>query len=164
MESMQNTLTKKAYLSFKEFFFCCRCGYIMHISVYENCRIQSTSIWYKNDPDILNVTKVMSGYIQEPWLKIVVKFQSGHKGSPPHPGCIMIYSYRQMCPALNSKPYWSNKQVVPLLDCCSDAPSSPGNHLVISGDQTFFQLNFRIQPKLEIFLDKITALSQHCVT
>ena len=32
-----------------------------------------------------------------------------------------------MCPALNSKPYGSNKQVVPLLGCCSDAPGSPGN-------------------------------------
>ena len=48
----------------------------------------------------------------------------GFVGSPPHPGCIMIYSYHQMCPALNSKSYWSNKQVVPLLGCCSDAPGS----------------------------------------
>ena len=46
----------------------------MHVSVCENCRIQSTSIWYKNDQDILNVTKVMTGYIQEPRLKILVKF------------------------------------------------------------------------------------------
>ena len=138
----------------------------MHVSVYENCRIQSTSIWYKNHQDILNVTKVMTGYIQGPQIKILVKFQSGHKfeGSPPHLGCIMIYSYHQMCPAFNSKPYWSNKQVVPLLGCCSDALGSPENRLVISGDPTFFQLNFRIQPKLEIFLEKIAALLQHFVT
>ena len=80
MESMRNTVTKKAYLNFEDFFFCCRCGYIMHVSVYENCRTQSTSIWYKNHQDILNVTKVMTGYIQEQRLKILVKFQSGHKG------------------------------------------------------------------------------------
>ena len=53
-------------------------------------------------------------------------------GPPIHPGCIMIYSYHQICPALNSKPYLSNKQVVPLLGCCSDAQGSPGN-LVICG-------------------------------
>ena len=76
------------------------------------------------------------------------------KVSPPYPGCIMIYSYHQMWPALNSKPYWSNKQVVPLLGCCSNALGSPGNRLVISGDRTYFQLNFWIQPKLEIFLEK----------
>ena len=35
------------------------------------------------------------------------------------------YSYHQMCPALNSKPYCSNKWVVPLLVCCSDAPDPP---------------------------------------
>ena len=52
----------------------------MHVSVYENCRIQSTSILYKKHQDILNVTKVITGYIQETWLKILVKFQSGHKG------------------------------------------------------------------------------------
>ena len=52
----------------------------MHVSVYENCIIQSTSIWYKNHQDILTVTKVMTGYMQEPRLKILVKFQSGHKG------------------------------------------------------------------------------------
>ena len=57
----------------------------------------------------------------------------GFVGSPPHPGCIMIYSYHQMCPAFNSKPYWHNKQVVLLLGCCSDAPGSPGNRLVIRG-------------------------------
>ena len=74
----------------------------MHVSGSENCRIQSTSIWYKNHQDILNVTKVMTGYIQEQQLKIPVKFQSGHKGSRV-PGCIMIYSYHQVCPALNSK-------------------------------------------------------------
>ena len=62
MESMQNTVTKKACLNFEDSFFsCCRCGYIMHVSVYENCRIQSTSVWYKNHQDILNVTKVMTG-------------------------------------------------------------------------------------------------------
>ena len=83
---MQNTATKRAYLKFQEIFFSCRCGYIMHVSVYENCRIQSTLIWYKNHQDILNVTKVMTGYIQELWLKILVKFQSGHKGLwVPHP-------------------------------------------------------------------------------
>ena len=89
--------------------------------------------------------------------------EQGFESSPP-PGCIMIYSYHQLCPALNSNPYWSNKQVVPLLGCCSDAPGSPGNRLVISGDRTFFELNFRIQPKLEIFLEKIAALSQHFMT
>ena len=76
----------------------------------------------------------------------------------------MIYSYHQMCPALNSKPYGSNKQVVPLLGCYSDAPGSPENRLVISEDRTFFQLNFWIQPKLEIFLEKIAAILQHFVT
>ena len=54
---------------------------------------------------ILNVTKAMTGYIQEPPITILVKFQLGHKGFPPDPGCIMIYSYHQMCPALNSKSY-----------------------------------------------------------
>ena len=49
--------------------------YIMHVLVYENCRIQSTSVWYKNHKDILNVTKVMTGYIQELWLKIPVRAQ-----------------------------------------------------------------------------------------
>ena len=44
----------------------------MHVSVYENWRIQSTSIWYKNHQDILNVTKVMTGYIQEPWLNVLI--------------------------------------------------------------------------------------------
>ena len=29
---------------------------------------------------VLNVTKVMTSYIQEPWLNILVKFQSGPKG------------------------------------------------------------------------------------
>ena len=48
--------------------------------MYENCRIQSTSIWYKNHQDILNVTKVTIGFIHEPRLKILVKFQLGHKG------------------------------------------------------------------------------------
>ena len=133
---------KKGIPEFCRFFFCCRCGYIMHVSAYENCRIQSTWIWYKNHQDILNVTKVMTGYIQEPRLKILVAVQ-GFVGSPPHSGCIMIYSYHQMCPALNSKTYWSNKQVMPLLGCYSDAPGSLGNRLVICGDQTFFQLNFR---------------------
>ena len=70
----------------------------------------------------------------------------GFLGSPPHPGCIMIYSYHQMCPALHSKPYWSNKQVVPLLVCCSDALGSPGNRLVICGDRSFFQPDFRSIP------------------
>ena len=152
---------KKGIPEFWRIFFCCRCGYIMHVSVYENCRIQSTSIWYKNHQDILNITKVMTGYIQEPRPKILVKFQSGHKGflgSPPHPGCIMIYSYHQMCLALNSKLYWSNEQVVPLLGCCSDAPGSPGNRLVICGDRTFFQLNFLGQSMPEIYLEKIAAL------
>ena len=70
----------------------------------------------------------------------------------PHPGC--IYSYHKVCPALNSKPYWSNKQVVPLLGCCSDAPGSPGSRLVICGDGTFFQPYFWF----EIWLSK------HCCT
>ena len=81
--------------------------------------------------------------------------------SPPHPGCIMIYSYHQMCPALNSKPYWSNKQVVPLLGCCSDAPGSLGNRLVMCGDRTYFQFNFRVQSMPEIYLEKNAALLQH---
>ena len=157
---------KKGIPEFWRIFFCCGCGYTMYVLVYENCRIQSTSVWYKNHQDILNVTKVMIGYIQELWLKILVKFQLGHQGSwfPPHPGCIMIYSYHQMCPAVNSKPYWSNQQVVPLLGCCSDAPGSPGNCLVICGDRTFFQLNFRVQSKLEIFLEKFAALLQQFMT
>ena len=32
--------------------------------------------------------------IQEPGLKILVKFHLGHEGSPPHPGCIMIPTTR----------------------------------------------------------------------
>ena len=52
----------------------------MHVSMNENVRIQSTSVWYKNHQDILNVTKVMTGYIQEPRLKTLVQFQLGHKG------------------------------------------------------------------------------------
>ena len=90
--------------------------------------------------------------------------EQGFEGSSPHPGCIMIYSYHQMGTALNSKPYWTNKQVVPLLGCCSDAPGSPENRLVISGDRTFFYLNFRIQLKLEIFLEKTAAILQYFVT
>ena len=34
----------------------------------------------KNHQDTLNVTKVMTGYIQEPQLKIPVKFQLDPKG------------------------------------------------------------------------------------
>ena len=79
----------------------------------------------------------------------------GFVGSPTHPGCIMIYSCHQMYPALNSKPYWSNKQVVPLLGCCSDAPVSPGNRLVICGDRTIFQLSFRVELMPEIYLEKL---------
>ena len=56
----------------------------MHVSVFENCRIQGTL--YKNHQDILNVIKVMTIYIQEPRLKILVKFQSEHKSLwVPHP-------------------------------------------------------------------------------
>ena len=73
----------------------------------------------------------------------------GFVGSPSLPACIMIYSYHQMCPALNSKPYWSNKQVVPHLGCRSDAPGSPENRLVICGDRTCFQLHFRSNPSLK---------------
>ena len=139
-----------AYLNFHIIFFCCSCGCLMHVSVYENCRIQSTSIWYKNHQGILNVTKVMTVYIQEPWLKILLKIPVRAQrfvGSPPYSGCIMIYSNYQMCPALNSKPYRSNKQFVPLFKgCSSDAPGSPGNHL----DRTFFQPNFVFEIKLEI--------------
>ena len=51
---------KKGIPEFLRIFFCCGCGYIMHVSAYKNCRIQSTSIWYKNHQDILNVTKVMT--------------------------------------------------------------------------------------------------------
>ena len=50
----------------------------------------------------------------------------GFVGSPAHPGCIMIYSFHQMCPALNSKPYWSNKQAVPLLGGCSESLGRAG--------------------------------------
>ena len=122
-------------------FFCCGCNYIMHVSVYETCRIQSISIPYKNHQDILNVTKVMTSYIQEPGLKILVKFQSSHKSSwVPHP--ILAA-------------YWSDKQVVPLLGCCSDAPGSPANRLVICGDRTFFQLNFQVESMLETYLEKM---------
>ena len=79
-------IDKKGIPEFLIIFFCCRCGCLIHVSVYENCRIQSTSIWYKNHQDILNVTKVMTGYIQEPRLKILFKFQTGHKGLwVPHP-------------------------------------------------------------------------------
>ena len=78
MKSMRNTVTKTAYLNFEDFFFVVDVviyNYIMQVSVYENCRIQSTSVWSKNHKDILNATIVMTGYIQEPWLKILVKFQ-----------------------------------------------------------------------------------------
>ena len=51
----------------------------------------------------------------------------------------MIYSCHQMCPALNSKPYWSNKQVVPLLGYCSDAPGSAW--WMMCGDWTFLWTN-----------------------
>ena len=136
----------------------------MHVSVYENCRIQSTSIWYKNHQDILNVTKVMTGCIQKPRFKILVKFQMGHKGLwvPHHPGCIMIYSYHRMCIAEFKTIL--NKQVVPLLGCCSDAQSSPGNRLVICGERTFFQPNFGFEIKLEIRLEKLASLLQHPAT
>ena len=117
MKSMRNTATKKAYLNFLKKISCCRCGYIMHVSVYENCRIQSTSIWYKNHQDILNITKsydrLHPDTVAQNSTEIPVGAQ-GFVGSPPYPGCIVNY-YHQMCPALNSKPYWSNKQVVVLM-------------------------------------------------
>ena len=49
----------------------------------------------------------------------------GFVGSSPHPGCMMVSSNHQMCPALNSKPYSSNKQVVPLLGCSVLMPRAP---------------------------------------
>ena len=110
--------------------------------------------------DILNVTsydRLHPGTAAQNSSQIPVRAQ-GFVGSPHHPGCIMIYSYHQICPALNSKPRCSNEQVVPLLGCCSDAPGSPGNCLVICGDWTFFQLNFRVQSMPEIYLKKIVAL------
>ena len=78
----------------------------------------------------------------------------------------MIYSYHQMCPALNLKPYWSNKHVVRLLGCCSDAPVfwCPGLPRKPSRDQTFFQPNFGFEIKPEIWLEKIAALLQQLVT
>ena len=73
---------KKGIPEFWRIFSCCRCGYIMLVSVYENCRIQSASVWCKNHQDVLNVTKVMTSYMysQEPRLEILIKFQSRHKG------------------------------------------------------------------------------------
>ena len=62
-------IDKKGISEFLIIFFCYRCGCLMHVSVFENCRIQSTSIWYKNHQDILNVTKVVTVYIQELRLK-----------------------------------------------------------------------------------------------
>ena len=161
---------KKGIPEFWRFFFYCRYGYIMHVSVYENCRIQNTSIWYKNHQNILNVRlcnksydRLHPGTVAQNSSQIPVRAQ-GFVGSPPHPGCIMIYSYYQMCPAVNSKPNWSNKQVVPLLGCCSDAPGSIGNSLVICGDWIFFQLNFRVQSMPEFCLEKFAALLQYFVT
>ena len=50
----------------------------------ENSKIQSTSIWYKNHQEgILHVTKVVTGYIQESWLKILVGAQTF-----PTPSCL----------------------------------------------------------------------------
>ena len=77
-------IDKKGIPEFLITSFCCRCVFLMHVSVFEYCRIQDTS--YKNHQDILNVIKVMTVNIQEPRLKILVKFQSGHKGLwVPHP-------------------------------------------------------------------------------
>ena len=114
----------------------------MHVSVCENCRIQSTSIWYRNHQDILHVIKVMTSYIQEPQLKILL----GAQGFPTTSWLHNDLFLPQMCPALNSNPYRSNKQVVPLLGCCSDAPGSPGNRLVILGDWTFSNSIFGSNP------------------
>ena len=157
---------KKGIPEFWRFFYCCRCGYIMHISVYENCKIQSTAIWYKNHQDLecnKSYDRLHPGTAAQNSSQIPVGAQD-YLGSPPHPGCIMIYSYHRTCPTRNSKPYWSNKHVVPLLGCCSDAPGSPGNRLVICGDWTFFQLNFQVQTWAEINLEKISALLQHFMT
>ena len=159
---------KKGIPEFCRIFSCCRCGSKMytHASVYEKLQnskhfrlVQKSSRYLECNKsyDRLHPETVAQNSSQIP-----VGAQ-GFMGSLPHPGCIMIYSYHQMSPAFNSKPYWSNKQVVPLLGCCSDAPGSPGNHLVICGDQTFFQLNFQVQSMPEIYLEKNAALLQHFV-
>ena len=125
--------------------FCCRCGYRMHVSVYENCRIRKHFNLVQKSSRHLERNKsydqLHPGTAVQNSSQIPVGAQ-GFVGSSPCPGCIMIYSYYQMCPALNAKPYWSNEQVVPLLGCCFDAPGSPGNRLVICGDHTFFLTQF----------------------
>ena len=59
-----------------------------------------------------------------------------------------------MCLALTSKPYWSNKQVVPLLGFCSDTPCPQGN-LVICGDRTFFPTPFWVRNRARNLTGKI---------
>ena len=48
----------------------------MKIAVYENAEFKTLQFGTK----IIKITKVMTGYIQELRLKILVKFQLGHKG------------------------------------------------------------------------------------
>ena len=129
-------------------------------SKHFNFLVQKSSRYleYNNGLDGLHPATVTQNSCQIP-----VRAQ-GFVGSPSHPGCIMNCSYHQMCPALNSKPYWSNKQVVALLGCCSDAQGSPGNRLVICGNQTFLWPNSGSESNPEIWLKNIAVLLQHLVT
>ena len=70
------------------------------------------------------------GAVAQNASQIPVRAQ-GFVGSPPHPGYIMSYSYHQMFLALNSKPYWSNKQVLPLrlLFWCPRLPRKPSGDM-----------------------------------
>ena len=93
-------IDKKGIREFLIIFVCSRYGCLMNVAVYENCRIHSTSIWYKNHQDILNVTKVKTAYIQEPRLKNLVRFQSGHKGlRVPHP-MLLLFRLRRFTSAM----------------------------------------------------------------
>ena len=88
----------------------------------------------------------------------------GFVGFPPHPGCMMIYSNCQMCPALNStKPYWSNKQVVSLLGCCSNAPGSPRKLSSDMWESNLLPTQFWVRNRARIWLEKIAAHLQHFV-
>ena len=157
--------TKKGIPEFLIIFFCCRCCCLMHVSVYENCRIQSTSIWYKNHQDILNVTKVMTAYIQEPQFKILVKFQSGHKGLwVPHlilaawwfiptTRCsqLLIHNHTELinrlCP-------------LRLLFWCPGLPRKPYSDMWRSN---LLPTQFWVRNQAWIWLEKIAALCQHFV-
>ena len=166
MESTWNTATKKADLNFEEFFF----PLLMWLH-----NAACISVWKLQNSKHFNLVQKTSRYLEcnksydrlHPGTpahnssQIPVGVQ-GFVGSPPHPGCIMTYSYHQMCPALNS----NHTEVINRLPlgCCSDGQDSPGNCLVVCGDRTFFQLNFRVQPMPEMYLERIAALLQHFVT